>query len=56
MNDYDAKKPSTFISYFDMNDLYGWGMSEYLPYGGLKWLKNVDEFDVMSVIEKSPIS
>ena len=30
-------------------------MSEYLPYGGFKWLKNVDEFDVMSVSEKSPI-
>ena len=30
-------------------------MIEYLPYGGFKWLKNVDEFDVMSVSEKSPI-
>ena len=38
-----------------MNNLYGWAMSEYLPYGGFKWLKNVDKFDVMSVDEKSPI-
>ena len=38
-----------------MNNLYGWAMSEYLPYGGFKWLKNVDEFDVMSISEKSPI-
>ena len=30
-------------------------MSEYLPYEGFKWLKNVDEFDVMSINEKSPI-
>ena len=29
-------------------------MSEYLPYGGSKWLKNVDEFDMMSISEKSP--
>ena len=28
MNDYDPKKPSTFISNLDMNDLYGWAMSE----------------------------
>ena len=55
MNDYDPKKLSTFITYLDMNNLYGWAMSEYLPYGGFKWLKNVDEFDVMSVSEKSPI-
>ena len=30
-------------------------MSEYRPYKGFKWLKNVDEFDVMSSNEKSPI-
>ena len=48
-------KQSTFISYLDMNNLYGWAMSEYLPYEGFKWLKNVDEFDVMSINEKSPI-
>ena len=28
-------------------------MSEYLPYGGFKWLKNIDRFDVNSVGEKS---
>ena len=55
MNDYDPKKPSTFISYLDMNNLYGWAMSEYLPYEGFKWLKNVDKFDVMSINEKSLI-
>ena len=55
MNDYDLKKQSTFISYFDINNLYGWPMSESLPYEEVKWLKNVDEFDVMPVDEKSLI-
>ena len=55
MNDYDPKKQSTFISYLDMNNLYGWAMSEYLPYEGFEWLKNVDEIDVMSISEKSTI-
>ena len=55
MNDYDPKKPSTFITDLDMNNLYGQAMSEYLYYGGFKWLKNVDGFDVNSVSEKSPI-
>ena len=55
MNDYDPKKPSTFISYLDMNSLYGWAMSKYLPYEGFKWLKNVDKFDVMSITEKNPV-
>ena len=34
--DYDKNKPSTFISYLDMNNLYGWAMNEYLPYGGFE--------------------
>ena len=54
MNDYDPKKQSTFISYLDMNNLYGLAMSEYLPYERFEWLKNVDEFNVMSFSEKSP--
>ena len=38
-----------------MNNLYGWAMSRYLPYGRFKWLKNADNFDVNSISEKSPI-
>ena len=55
MKKYDPKKPSKFITYHDMNILCVWAMSSYLPYGGFKWLKNVDNFDVNSVSEKSSI-
>ena len=54
MKNYDPKDPSKFITYLDMNNLYGWAMSGYLLYGGFKWLKNVDRSDVNSVSEKSP--
>ena len=54
LKDYDPTKPSKFIEYLDMNNLYGWAMSGYLPYGGFKQLKNVDNFDVNSVSEDSP--
>ena len=54
MNEYDPKQPSTFISYLDVNNLYGWVMGEYLPYEGFEWLKNVDEFDMMLISEKGP--
>ena len=43
---YDPKKPSKFITYLDINNLYGWGLSGYLPNGGFEWLENVDGFDV----------
>ena len=52
---YDPNKPSTFITYLDKNNLYGWAMSEYLPYREFEWLKNVDVLDVMSVNEKSNV-
>ena len=55
MKNNDPRKPSKYISYLDMNNLHCWGMSGYLPYGGFKWLKNVPNFDVNSVSEKSPI-
>ena len=38
-----------------MNNLYGWGLSECLLYGGFEWLKNVDRFDVNSISEKNEI-
>ena len=36
-----------------MNNLYGWAISEYLPYEEFQWLENTDEFDINSINEKS---
>ena len=55
MSDYDPNKPSIFITYLDKNNLFGWAMSEYLPYGEFQWLNSVDELDVMSINEKSDV-
>ena len=55
MNDYDPEKPSTVIIYLDKNNLYGWSMSEYLPYEKFEWLENIHGFDVMSINEKNDI-
>ena len=55
MCDYDPNKQSTFITYLDKNNLYGWTMSKYLPYGEFEWLKNADELDIMSVNKKSDV-
>ena len=52
MSDYDSNKPSTFITYLDKNSLYGWALSEYLPYGEFELLKSVDKLDVMSINKK----
>ena len=31
MEDYDPENPSKFITFLDMNNLYGWAMNGYLP-------------------------
>ena len=56
MKSYDPYKPSIYISYLEGNSLYGWAMSQYLPYGRFKWLsqKEIDKFHVNSVAENSP--
>ena len=37
------KKPKKRYFYLDMNNLYGHAMSQYLPYGGFKWVKNIEK-------------
>ena len=50
--DYDRIKPEKYITYLDMNNLYEGAMSEYLPYGGSKWVK-VNNKTVNRVLNKS---
>ena len=55
MKDYESDKEDEFIIYLDANNLYGWAMTQYLPYGGFKWLskKEIDEFDLNLIKENS---
>ena len=52
ISDYDKTKPEKHISYIDMNNLYGRVMSEYLPYGGFKWVKTTNE-TINRILNKS---
>jgi len=38
---YDASKESSYISYSDANNLYGWAMCEALPHKDIKFVENV---------------
>ena len=43
MSTYDKNKQSNYLMYLDANNLYGWAMSQPLPYGDFKWVENTDE-------------
>ena len=55
MRCYDSSKESKFIMYLDANNLYGWAMSQYLPYSRFKWLnrEEINRFDANSIGENS---
>ena len=55
MKDYNKNKPSKYIMYLDANNLYGWAMSQYLPTGGFKWMKqeHIDKLDLGKYKEDS---
>ena len=55
MKSYDSSKESKHITYLDANDLYGWAMSQYLPYSEFKWLseKEISRFCLNSISENS---
>ena len=42
LQDYDNTKPETYLMYWDANNLYGWAMSQVLPYKNLKFNTTVD--------------
>ena len=37
MKDFDETKESSYIQYLDANNLYGWAMSEKMPYKCFEW-------------------
>ena len=52
MKDYDMSKPTKYVTYLDANNLYGWGMSQYLPYAGFEWI-DPENFKLSDVKEDS---
>ena len=57
MECYDRSGENKYITYLDANNLYACAMSQYLLYGGFKWLNQteIDRFDVNLIEENSSI-
>ena len=40
LKSYDPKQKSKHIMYLDVNNLYGYAMSKFLPTSGFKWIRS----------------
>ena len=38
MKDYDENKESSYLKYWDANNLYGWAMYQKLPINKFEWI------------------
>ncbi len=55
LSDYDNTKDSTSGLYLDANNLYGWAMSESLPYGDVKFDTTVTIEEVLNTTDDNDI-
>ena len=44
MNDYDKNK-ELYLHYWDVNNLYGWAMSQKLPVNNFEWIEDTSQFN-----------
>ena len=52
LKDFDRSKPTSYILYLDVNNLYGWVMSQSLPIGNFQWLENDAKYNSIAADSK----
>ena len=45
MKDNDKNKKFSYLNYWDVNNLYGWTVSQELPLHCFKWIENISQFN-----------
>ena len=45
MKSYDKNKESSYLKYWDVNNLYGWAIFQKLPLGGLTLVEEAFQFN-----------
>lgn len=51
MKNYNKDKESKYLMYFDVTNLYGHSMCQYLPYGGFEWVNDGEILKYMGNID-----
>ena len=45
MKDYDKNKKRSYLKYWDINNLYGWAMSQKLNGINFKWVEDISKLN-----------
>ena len=45
MKNYDKNKESSYLEYWDVNNLYGWEMLRKLPVNNFEWIEDTSQFN-----------
>ena len=45
MKGYNQNKKSSYLIYWDANNLYGWAIPQKLPAENFEWERNISNFD-----------
>ena len=45
IKDYDKIKESSYLNYWDVNNLYGWAMSQKFPVNNIEWIEEPSQFN-----------
>ena len=45
MKDYDKSKEGSYLKYWNVKNLYGWGMSQKLPVNIFQWIEDTNQFN-----------
>ena len=45
MKDYDKNKESSYLKYWNVNNLYGWAMSQNFPVNNFEWIEDTSQFN-----------
>ncbi|KAG5316742.1 PDZD4 protein, partial [Acromyrmex insinuator] len=51
---FNPSKLSSYLMYYDMNNLYGWAVCQPLPYTEFRWIEDAANFDVSAIAPDSP--
>ena len=45
MKSYDKNKESLHVKYWNVNDLYGWAMSQKFPVNNFEWIEETSQYN-----------